>query len=122
MREEDDAAFSRPGGEACGAAPARPIDLAHLARQTLDDRDLEREVLGLFVQQAISVRDSIADADTQQRRLLAHGLKGAARGVGAFVIADWAAEVEKDPQDVSVLPRLGELIEQVRDFIAAIDR
>jgi len=28
-------AFAKPGGEACGAARTRPIDLAHLARQTL---------------------------------------------------------------------------------------
>jgi len=106
MRDEDEAAFSRPGGEACGAAPARPIDLAHLARQTMDDRDLEREVLSLFVQQALSVRDNITEASAEQKRFLAHGLKGAARGVGAFAIAEWAGRVESDPDDSRDLHRL----------------
>ncbi len=122
MQEEDGAAFGMPGGETCGSASARPIDLEHLARQTMGDRELEREVLALFVQQAISVRDGIAAADAQQRRSLAHGLKGAARGVGAFTVAEWAAGVESRPQDERHLKRLGPLIEEVRDFIAAISR
>ena len=122
MFDQDDAAFSKPGGEACGAASARPIDLAHLARQTMDDRDLEREVLSLFVQQALSVRDKILDADATQRRALAHGLKGAARGVGAMAIAEWAERAEEHPQDLCHLRRLAGLIRRVRDFIAAIDR
>ena len=50
-------AFSMPGGETCAKARARPVDLVHLARQTMGDRALEQEVLGLFVQQALNVRD-----------------------------------------------------------------
>jgi HPt (histidine-containing phosphotransfer) domain-containing protein len=68
------------------------------------------------------VRDEIADADDRQRLMLAHGLKGSARGVGAFAVADCAAEIERRPSDSRAVKRLGALIEDVRDFIAAISR
>ena len=35
-------AFSMPGGESCGQARSRPVDLVHLARQTMGDRALEQ--------------------------------------------------------------------------------
>ena len=122
MRGESGIAFSMPGGDVSGTARSRPVDLAHLARQTMGDRGLEQEVLALFVQQALVVRDQILGADVKQRLLLAHGLKGSARGVGAFAIADCAAAIELQPEDVKTLKRLGVLIEEVRDFIAAISR
>ncbi len=122
MRGESGIAFSMPGGDASGTARSRPVDLAHLARQTMGDRGLEQEVLALFVQHALSVRDKIVDADVQQRLLLAHGLKGSARGVGAFAVADCATAIERQPEDAGTLNRLGTLIEEVRDFIAAINR
>jgi HPt (histidine-containing phosphotransfer) domain-containing protein len=122
MQGEPEPAFSMPGGEVCGRASNRPVDLVHLARQTMGDRDLEREVLDLFVQQALSVRDSIADAGEKERLNLAHGLKGSARSVGAFAVADCAAAIEREPNDAGIVRRLGTLIEEVRDFIAAISR
>ncbi|KRB14213.1 histidine kinase [Mesorhizobium sp. Root695] len=122
MRGESGIAFSMPGGDVSGPRRSRPVDLAHLARQTMGDRSLEQEVLALFVQQALSVRDKILDADIKDRLLLAHGLKGSARGVGAFAIADCATEIEHRPEDNQTLRRLGTLIDEVRDFIAAISR
>jgi len=122
VRGESGIAFSMPGGDASGTGRSRPVDLAHLARQTMGDRGLEQEVLALFVQQALSVRDKIADADVRERLLLAHGLKGSARGIGAFAIADCASDIERQPEDAKALKRLGALIEEVRDFIAAISR
>jgi len=115
-------AFSMPGGESCGSARSRPVDLVHLARQTMGDRALEQEVLALFVQQALQVRDQISAASTNERLRLAHGLKGSARGVGAFAIADCATEIEKQPEDRNVLKRLSGLIDEVREFVAAINR
>jgi HPt (histidine-containing phosphotransfer) domain-containing protein len=122
MRGESGIAFSMPGGDVSGPRRSRPVDLAHLARQTMGDRSLEQEVLALFVQQALSVRDRIVGADIKDRLLLAHGLKGSARGVGAFAIADCATEIEHRPEDNQTLGRLGTLIDEVRDFIAAINR
>ncbi|PBB81088.1 histidine kinase [Mesorhizobium sp. WSM3879] len=122
MRGEIGIAFSMPGGDVSGTAGSRPVDMAHLARQTMDDRALEQEVLALFVQQALSVRDKIVDADVKERVLLAHGLKGSARGIGAFAVAECAAAIEKQPEDGHSLRKLGVLIDEVRDFIAAISR
>ena len=122
MRGESGIAFSMPGGDVSGPRRSRPVDSAHLARQTMGDRSLEQEVLALFVQQALSVRDRIVDVDIKDRLLLAHGLKGSARGVGAFAIADCATEIEHRPEDDQTLRRLGKLIDEVRDFIAAINR
>ncbi|RVC61663.1 Hpt domain-containing protein [Mesorhizobium sp.] len=122
MRGESGIAFSMPGGDVSGTARSRPVDLAHLSRQTMGDRALEQEVLALFVQQALGVRDKILEADVKERLLLAHGLKGSARGVGAFAIADCAAAIEGHPEDAKTLNRLGVLIEEVREFIAAIGR
>lgn len=122
MRGQNGIAFSMPGGDAAGLGRSRPVDMAHLARQTMGDRALEQEVLGMFVQQALSVREKMADADVKERLLLAHGLKGSARGVGAFAVADCASEIENQPDDNRVVKRLALLIEDVRDFVAAINR
>jgi HPt (histidine-containing phosphotransfer) domain-containing protein len=111
-----------PGGESCGPPRDRPVDLAHLSRQTMGDRDLEREVLQLFVQQSEAVRCSILGAGPEERASLAHALRGAAVGVGAFRIADCAADIERRPADRRLLKRLSGLIDDVRDFLAAISR
>lgn len=116
------AAFGRPGGESSGKPHARPIDLVHLSRQSLGDREIEREVLALFVQQAVSVRDQLNTASPVERLRLAHALKGAARGVGAFAIADCVSRIEAQPDDSRTIRHLSVLIEEARDFIASISR
>jgi HPt (histidine-containing phosphotransfer) domain-containing protein len=115
-------AYDRPGGEASPETVARPIDMVHLARQTMGDRGLEQEVLQLFAQQAVNVRKQISAASPAERIRLAHGLKGSARGVGAFAIADCVAALETRPDDAGALDRLSLLIDQVCDFISAIHR
>jgi HPt (histidine-containing phosphotransfer) domain-containing protein len=122
LRNLQAAAQAMPGGESCGSAKGRPVDLQHLSRQTMGDRELEREVLHLFVQQATTVREKIVNADLKERLYLAHGLKGSARGVGAFAIAECAGDIENSPTDRMILRRLSRLIDEVRDFIAAISR
>jgi HPt (histidine-containing phosphotransfer) domain-containing protein len=115
-------AFAMPGGETCGRSHARPVDLAHLSRQTMGDRDLEREVLSLFLHQAHMVDDRMNAATVAERKSLAHGLKGSARGIGAFRVADIADAVETDPADAANLRKLGEAIADVRNFVSAISR
>jgi HPt (histidine-containing phosphotransfer) domain-containing protein len=115
-------AFDRPGGESSVSSRSRPIDLKHLARQTLGDRAVEQEVLAMFATQALIVRDRILNASASERFHLAHGLKGSARGIGAFALADCAGEIESRPDDPNALKRLTLLIDEVRDFIAAVSR
>jgi HPt (histidine-containing phosphotransfer) domain-containing protein len=111
-----------PGGEASDTRRSRPIDLSHLSKQTMGDRELEREVLGMFVEQAQAVRRQIGDAAVKERLFLAHSLKGSARGVGAFAIAECACAIENSPTDRLVVKRLVRLIDDACDFIASISR
>lgn len=76
----------------------------------------------MFLQQAQIVREKICAAPDPERLSLAHGLKGAARGVGAFRVADVAGEVEEDPSNKQHLRRLAGAIDEVRQFLSAISR
>lgn len=122
MSGERSIAFSMPGGEARETGAARPIDMAHLSRQTMGDRALEQEVLALFLQQAASVSRKISAAAVHDRLLMAHGLKGSARGVGAFAIAECATAIERNPDDAAIWKRLAGLVQAASDFVAAIGR
>lgn len=115
-------AFDRPGGGPCRPSRRPPVDLAHLARQSLGDRQVEAEVLSLFLGQTATVAQRLAAAGAAERRALAHGLVGSARAIGAFAIADCAAAIEARPQDASALRRLPRLIDDVREFVASISR
>jgi len=70
-----------------------PIDCGHLERMTLGDAGLTREVLAMFSAQAVDLIGRLeslpSDAPT-----LAHTLKGSARAIGAFRVADAAEIIE----------------------------
>jgi HPt (histidine-containing phosphotransfer) domain-containing protein len=79
------------------AAGEPPIDRAHLSRMTLGDDALAREVLALFSRQIDLLVERIGAADPSEVAALAHTLKGAARGVGAWPMAGAAEAVEAAP-------------------------
>jgi HPt (histidine-containing phosphotransfer) domain-containing protein len=98
-------------------APARPIDLVHLARYTGGDRALNAEVLTLFIGQAeqliAKLRIHLEHADSKGWHDVTHALKGAARGIGAFALGDAVAAAEKlDPGT----PEAGRAVEQLRSL------
>ena len=66
-----------------------PIDIEHLRRMTLGDTSLEREVLAMFSAQAVSLVATLATLPADSRAL-AHTLKGSARAIGAFGVANAA--------------------------------
>jgi HPt (histidine-containing phosphotransfer) domain-containing protein len=70
-----------------------PIDLEHLQRMTLGDASLEREVLTMFSAQAAGLIGRLA-ALPADAAALAHTLKGSARAIGAFAVADAASDLE----------------------------
>lgn len=72
----------------------RPIDLVHLARTTLGDRSLEREVLQLFDRQSTLLIARMRTAAPGGVATLAHTLKGSARGIGAWRVARAAEALE----------------------------
>ncbi len=76
-----------------GAAAHGPIDLDHLREMTMSDSALEREVLGLFVEQTANMMRALASLP-DNAAALAHTLKGSARAIGAFRVAEAAAALE----------------------------
>lgn len=73
-----------------------PIDIEHLSRQSGGDHELERELLALFSQQCVRLLRTIhGSADRQARMDAAHTLKGAARAIGAWQVAEAADQIEQ---------------------------
>jgi len=73
-----------------------PVDLVHLTRHTLGNRDLEREVLSLFQRQsACYVRRLKAADNCDEQCAAAHIIKGSSRGIGAWQVARLAEAVEE---------------------------
>ena len=77
-----------------------PLDRVHLDRYTGGNRALNEEILRLFDTQCRELVARIEELasgapDDKDWRHTVHTLKGAARGVGAFPLADAAAEAEK---------------------------
>jgi HPt (histidine-containing phosphotransfer) domain-containing protein len=109
------------------ASIERPIDLVHLARMTLGDRGLEREVLALFDRQATILVARMRDAEPGAVASVAHTLKGSARGVGAWRVAGAAEAVEqaasagKAELDAAI-GRLALVAEEARAVIAELLR
>lgn len=78
-----------------GGKASRPVDLVHLSRYTLGERELEREVLELFCTQSViyieRLRAARSDKDWHDA---AHSLKGSATAIGAWRTAAAAERAE----------------------------
>jgi HPt (histidine-containing phosphotransfer) domain-containing protein len=102
-----------------------PIDFEHLGRMTLGDAILEHEVLAMFAAQAVSLIGALAILPINAGEL-AHKLKGSARAIGAFQVADAAGQLEaairsgEDPTEA--FAELHDAVEQARAAIDAILR
>lgn len=99
-------------------AAARPVDYDHLRNQAAGNVSVMREVLELFVthcEQVLTELENAQDAKTWQQ--WTHTLKGSARGIGAFAVADAAAEAERHSLDKSKLAPIREAFAEVRAFI-----
>ena len=103
-----------------------PIDREHLAKYTLGDKAVEEEVLKLFAAQALQQFDKLKAADTEKSwREAAHTIKGSARGVGAWKVAELAGALEKlDEAGISKgseeqLSKLQNNINEVIEYIQA---
>jgi HPt (histidine-containing phosphotransfer) domain-containing protein len=99
------------------------IDLVHLARQTGGDRDLEHELLALFADQCVKHLNTIRKAAPPEGCDAAHTLKGAARAIGAWSVAEAAEKVERALASRKVAEGFGELsvaADEARAAIAAM--
>jgi HPt (histidine-containing phosphotransfer) domain-containing protein len=102
-----------------------PIDIEHLGRMTLGDAALEHEVLAMFSAQTVGLIAILATMPADATAL-AHTLKGSARAIGAFQVADAAGRVEtalRDGNDpAQALAELNDAIAQARSAIDAMLR
>lgn len=105
---------------------SRPVDLVHLARQTLGDSQLEWEILQMFNQIAESYLNRLkADSEGPAATANLHALKGAALGVGAQAIAEQARAGENECRNkgrlgTESLADLELAIVEARTFIAEV--
>lgn len=104
-----------------GPSASRCIDLVHLARQTMGDKDLEIEILSLFARQA---RAALVDMTVGNipAATVAHRIKGAASAVGAFKVAGIASEIEAGQTDAATLARFGAATIEAENFINKLCR
>jgi HPt (histidine-containing phosphotransfer) domain-containing protein len=106
------------------------VDIAHLDRYTGGERATNEEVLRLFETscgEIVARLDALADDDhwpqlAKQWHDTAHTLKGAARGIGAFALAEAAQDVESRAAGdrraaIDALQRLKVQAERVHRFI-----
>lgn len=108
--------------------PRKVIDLEHLARYTGGEKDLNGEILRLFDSQVTGMvaelNALLESRDGKRWREIAHTIKGAARGVGAFGMGEAAAKAEpvdpaNHPEAKAAIKTLESEAETVRAFISS---
>ena len=88
------------------------LDLDHLARQTMDDADLQRDLLVIFQHQMAEKITALSAPDAAVQSL-AHSIKGSARGVGAFDLALVAEALEQKAEaDPAIIAELTTLLDE----------
>ena len=113
-----------PESESAPESVADPevLDVDHLSRYTMGNRDLERELLRLFRAQIRAQVTGVAQArDAQDWRFATHTLKGVARSIGAWAIADTAEKLEQLGHDGD-RGAYGRLMVALADQVAACER
>ncbi|TCU11860.1 Hpt domain-containing protein [Rhizobium sullae] len=101
---------------------ARPIDLVHLAKQTMGDKALEVEVLQIFARQARGCLNEISSGDAKRIQAAAHRLKGAASAVGAFGVSEAAEAIENNCSDAANMAAVAAAVVAAENFILKLSR
>lgn len=112
----------------CSVNPSseRPIDLVHLARKTMGDKEAEAQVLGLFARQARQCVNQLCGSShltrKKDRLAVVRTLYGSASNVGAFCVSKAAKCLEKDPNDGILHDALSEAVVDVENFVSGLSR
>jgi HPt (histidine-containing phosphotransfer) domain-containing protein len=110
------------------AAVESAIDIAHLARMTLGDASLEREVLQLYDRQAHMLLARMQQVTPTAVAAYAHTLMGSSSGIGAFKVAraaqavEFAATRNTEADVVAAISHLNTAISEARAMIAELLR
>ena len=110
-------------------ASSRPIDLVHLSRYTLGERELEREVLELFCSQSLLYIERLRSAKSDQDwKEAAHSLVDSARMIGAWRASEAAERAEALSGDAfdrlrdMRLTEIESLVREAEDYIDCLLR
>ena len=101
-----------------------PIDVLHLRQMTLGDASVENEVLTMFSAQSAELIGALATLLPDAANL-AHKLKGSARAIGAFHVAEAVENFEaalRDGDTSAPLDALQHAVERARAAIEAMLR
>ena len=99
---------------------AKAVDYDHLRAQAANNLGVMREVLALFLTHGAQVIGELERANDEKTwKQWTHTLKGSARGVGAFAVAEAAADAERHMLDKSKLEPLKAVFAEARAFIGA---
>lgn len=102
------------------AARSQNLDLDHLSTQAGGDKMLMAQVLELFLDHASTVLEALAAApDAKSWREHAHALKGSAKGVGCWEVAEAAFAAEQDPLNPERIGPLRAAFAEARAAIVA---
>jgi HPt (histidine-containing phosphotransfer) domain-containing protein len=103
-----------------------PLDHAHLSRYTLSDRTLEYEILRLFLAQIPLTLESLRFASMDRDWVVAaHTLKGSARAVGVWGLAELALEaeqlggIEDESACQNVIGRIEQVSKDIERYVAS---
>jgi HPt (histidine-containing phosphotransfer) domain-containing protein len=103
------------------------IDTVHLARMTLGELSLQREVLALFDRQADVLLPRIRRGTPAVASAMAHTLNGSAASIGAFRVARAAEAVEqaqafdgRDGAAADAIDTLAAVLDEARAEIARL--
>jgi len=111
---------------ASNSANGAVIDTEHLARMTLGELSLQREVLALFDRQADILLPRIRQGAPALAAASAHTLKGSAAGIGAFRVAraaehvEQAQSLERDAALVAAVDTLAAMLDEAKAEIARL--
>ena len=94
------------------------LDLVHLSRQTMGDTKLEQEILVLFLLQCESCEKALSLPSRSGLLIeVAHQMKGCAKAVGAWDIAQTAGLLEKNPDKKNLVSKLQNQIHLVKKYL-----
>jgi len=119
----------RPPSTANSPSSARPpaLRLDKLLERIDGDRDLARDILQVFQEDAaqllVSLQEAVTAGDPEKTRVTAHSLKGAAANASAETICEVASQIEtagKTGQMEQARNLLPELREEFERFTLAV--
>jgi hypothetical protein len=93
------------------------VDFAYLEDFAAGDEALVVEVLGIFREQAVVWDAGLASATPAETL---HALKGAARGVGAFVLGDLCEAAERGGAVAAVRLALAAAVADIEGYLTRI--